>query len=99
MVFRKRVKSYNISTRDFVEGVQSTYIYGIISDDVAHKMMAFDPLYDDREGIKEMFASFGITPDEVKILTTQIILQPLPRLKSDTLVGSSTTEPQDTENT
>lgn len=40
-------------------------------------------------GIKEMFKSFGITPDEVKILATQIVLEPLPALLiSDTPVVS-----------
>lgn len=82
-VFRERVSKYGISITDFVDAVRS--IYESLSDNATHKMWIFKPSlpkYNDVEGIKEMYESFGIIPDEAKILTVQIVLEPLPMLSN-----------------
>jgi len=51
-------------------------LYGDFSDFAAHKIVF--PISHDRNAIIQMFTDVGMTPDELKINSVEIILKPIP---------------------
>ncbi|XP_065216467.1 uncharacterized protein LOC135842768 [Planococcus citri] len=83
IVFRRRIKRYNISVEDFVSVMGE--ICASMTFKAASGISAFALTtlkYNDLGAIKRMFGILGISsnPDEVRIKAVQIVLEPLPML-------------------
>jgi hypothetical protein len=79
-LFRQKFFKTGLVVDDFLETCQT--LYGMISDQVAHKIGPFVdlPKCNDIEAIKEVLAIAGMVDDESKVLALQVFLRPLPKL-------------------